>query len=112
MVSFGVDKPADFVLFAFGTATAGACEMMRWRRVDGEGEEILGFGIVGDETTVEDEVNEDEDVHKENEEQNYDPGFGSVIHPSRCILLGRYSGVEILVLMSLDDWIGVILLSR
>jgi hypothetical protein len=107
-----VDKPVDHVLLAFGPAAAGASEDVGWRRVDGEGEEIRRFRKVRHEAAVEEKVREDKDVHDKDKEQNYDPAFGSVIDPTRSILLRSDGCPEVLGLRFLQNGHRVVLRNR
>jgi len=67
VVSFMVNEPVDHVLFAFGPTATRSSEYMRGWRVDGKGKEVGWFGEIGHEAAVEDEVDQDEDVHEEDE---------------------------------------------
>ena len=58
---------------------------------------------------MEDEVDEDEDVHGEDESKYEYPGFGSARHAPGCILLGFERGVEILRLVLVEHRVGVVL---
>jgi hypothetical protein len=104
-----VDEPVDHVLLAFRPAAAGASEHVRRRRVDGESEEIRWFRKVGHEAAVEKKVREDEDVHDEHKEQDYDPAFGGVVDPTRSVLLRSDGCPEVLSLRFLQNGHGVVL---
>jgi len=69
---------------------------MRRRRVHSEGEEIGRFGEVGDESSVEKEVDQDEDVHEENQQENDNPAHGDFVAATGPVLLRLDGGVEVL----------------
>jgi hypothetical protein len=110
VVAFVVDKPIDHVLLALWPATARSGEDMRGRRVDSECEEIRRFGEVGYEAAMEDEVDENENVHQEDQEQDNDPAScSSVFDTARGVLLGSDRRVEVLALILVDDGMCVVL---
>ncbi|CAI6265693.1 unnamed protein product [Periconia digitata] len=99
VIAFSVDEPVDDELFPFGPAAAGAGEEVGRRGIDREREEVRGFREIRDEASVEEEVDEDEDVHKENEEKDHEPGFGPVVDAARGVLLRCDGRVEVLGLV-------------
>ena len=82
---------------------------MRRGRVDGEGEEVRRFAEVRHQSAVEDEVDEDEDVHGKDESKYEYPCFGSAGHAPGCILLGFERGVEVLRLVLVEHRVGIVL---
>ena len=58
---------------------------------------------------MEEEVDEDEDVHEEDEEEDHHPAFGGGVDAARGVLLGCYCGVEVLGLEFVEHGSGVVL---
>lgn len=96
VLAFVVYEPINGVLFAFWSAAATSGKSLAGRAVDGEGEEVGRFRVVGDEAAVEDEVDENEDVQDEDQKEDGHPCFRGVIDTARGVLLGHDGRVEVL----------------
>lgn len=82
---------------------------MRRRRVDSKGEEVGWFGEVSHKAAMKDEINQDKDIHGENQGQDYDPGFRGSIDTARSVLLSSQSSVEVLGLITVGVEVSVVL---
>lgn len=104
-----VHEPIDHVLLAFRPSTTASSQCLTWWTVDGQREKVRGFGEVSDETPVEDEVDQNKNVHKKDQEKNNHPSFGRVIDSARGILLCHNSRVKILLLWLFQLWFRIVL---
>jgi hypothetical protein len=73
MTPLVVHEPIDIILLAFGAPTTRSSEDVGGWGIDCQGEEVRGLGEVGDEAAVEDEVEQDADVHEKDEEEHDEP---------------------------------------
>ena len=98
MLTFVIDEPVDHILFAFGPSTAASSQSLTRWAVDGQREKVWGLREISDETPVKDEVEQNKDVHKEDQEKDDHPGFGWVVDSTRRILLCHNGCLEVLLL--------------
>jgi len=109
MIAFCVDEPIHRVMLALWPTATRTREKLRRGRVDGESEQVGRLAEVGDEAFVEEEVDQDTDIHEEDEEEDDHPAFGVGVDAAGGVLLGGHGGVEVLGLEVVEEGVSKVL---
>lgn len=85
------------------TSAATSGQLLAWRAVDGQAEEIAWLAEVSIPVAVSDKVDESQAIEEENCEKDDDEGTLVCGRATRSILLCFYGGVEVLELAWVHD---------